>query len=270
MTSPVVLADRAIISLSGPDTRSLLQGLITNDIARLSPERPLYAALLTPQGKILFDFLLFERATEIVIDCAAPTARDLAKRLSLYRLRAKVQIDLRDDLKVVASWDDAVADGHADPRLSALGTRKIIVRSDVANGDSGADTYLAHRLALGVPEGADFGQDRLFALDADLEELHGVAFDKGCYVGQELTARMKHRGTARKRLVPVVTEDGGDCPPHGETLLANGRDVGTVVSVHGGRGFALVRLDRLAEAGDAAMEAAGMRLTIVRPSWLFA
>jgi folate-binding protein YgfZ len=129
--------------------------------------------------------------------------------------------------------------------------------------------YHELRLSLGVPEGADFGSDRMFVLDADLEELHGVSFDKGCYVGQELTARMKHRGTARKRLLPIEAAEGA-LPPGGTDLIAGGHNIGDITSSYGTRGFALVRLDRLAEAVSDTAEAAGIRISIHRPGWLFA
>jgi folate-binding protein YgfZ len=195
-----VLGDRAVIAVSGPEARTFLQGLITNDITKLTPGAPLYAALLTPQGKILFDFLLYEHEGMILLDCARVTVEALEKRLSMYRLRARVDIASRGDLGVLVSWSGTGEGAWRDPRVPRLGHRSIGTDDFDA---AAADAYLAHRLALGVPEGRDFGQDEMFALDADLEELHGVSFDKGCYVGQELTARMKHRGTARKKLLPI-------------------------------------------------------------------
>jgi folate-binding protein YgfZ len=254
--------DRAVIALSGPDRRSFLQGLITNNIDLLAPEKPIYAALLTPQGKILFDFLIVEDdAGMIFLDCPAPSRDGLIKRLAMYRLRSKVEIAPRDDLAIFASWDGSLLPGISfeDPRHAALGRRSIAPRADGQNG------FCAHRLSLGVPEAADFGMDKMFALDAGLDELHAISFDKGCYVGQELTARMKHRGTARKRLLLVQS----DTPLTVNTdLRANGHSLGEIVSVYDNRGFALVRLDRLAEAGDAPVEVAGKHVSLVKPSWL--
>ena len=136
-----------------------------------------------------------------------------------------------------------------------------------AGPDSAAPTaYLDHRLSLGIPEGADFGSDRMFALDADLDELHGVSFDKGCYVGQELTARMKHRGTARKRLLPI--ESDAQLPAADTAVMAAEREMGVITSVYGRRGFALMRLDRLAEAQDAPLQAAGIHVSVRKPIWL--
>jgi folate-binding protein YgfZ len=265
-----VLNDRAIIAVSSLEAKTFLQGLITNDINKVAPDLPLYAALLTPQGKILFDFLICERDGAILLDCARATAEALQKRLTLYRLRAKVDIARRDDLAVVASWNGDALGGGCDPRVADLGWRAVVADGDVAENSS--ESYTAHRLALGVPEARDFGQDEMFALDADLEELHGVSFEKGCYVGQELTARMKHRGTARKKLLPVETVSGGALPPPGSRFSAAGSDLGAVTSIYGGRGFALLRMDRLAEAEaeGKTLEAAGVPVRVNRPMWLFA
>lgn len=263
MSPPTRLTDRALLSLSGPGARSFLQGLITNNIEAVRAGNPIYAALLTPQGKILFDFLIAEHGGALLLDVSAPQRDALQKRLTLYRLRAKVEIAPRDDLAVYASWGATAP--SADPRHPALGLRTI-APADTSNGTG---DYLFHRLRLGIPEGADFGQDRLFALDADLDELHAITFDKGCYVGQELTARMKHRGTARKRLLPIETLDGSLLPTAGTTITANGRDIGTVSSTYGERGFALIRLDRLDEADNTVTKAGNTALCVVKPSWLF-
>ena len=260
-----LLEDRAVIAVAGPEARTFLQGLITNDVERLTPGEGRYAALLTPQGKILFDFLLTEGDGAILLDCALPARDALARRLSMYKLRAKVTIEPRDQLAVVASWDGAVvpnALSYPDPRLAGLGERGVIARAELPGGLADAADYHAHRLALGVPEGADFGSDRMFALDADLDELHAVDFTKGCYVGQELTARMKHRGTARKRLLPV---EGGEGPP-GTPVTAGGKDIGEMASAH----FALIRLDRLDEAQGAPVSAGSNAVDLIKPSWLFA
>jgi len=260
-----VLNDRAIIAVAGPEARNFLQGLITNDIDKLTSGTPLYAALLTPQGKVLFDFLLYEREGTILIDCARITAEPLEKRLSTYRLRAKVEIAGRGDLAVIASWNGGTDGEWRDPRVAALGQRSIGIDDTEC---ASADAYTAHRLDLGVPEGRDFGQDEMFALDADLEELNGVSFDKGCYVGQELTARMKHRGTARKKLLPIEAAAGG-LPSPGSRVSASGSDLGAITSIYKNRGFALIRLDRYAEAQDAPLESEGTRVNVKKPSWLF-
>jgi folate-binding protein YgfZ len=276
-----ILDDRAIIALSGPDARDFLQGLVTADMAACSNQCAVYAALLTPQGKILFDFFIApETENRFLIDCEAARAADLGKRLSLYRLRAKVEIAPQPQLAVAAVWED---DGStpltpvgaiifADPRLPALGVRMIAVRDVLARATStfARGDYPGHRLGLGVPDSADLPPDSVFALDAGLEELNGVSFKKGCYVGQEVTARMKHRATARRRFVVVESADG--LPPTGTPVLSEGREIGTLASGEANRALALVRLDRLAEAeaAQAPITAAGRTLVLRKAGWLHA
>ena len=260
------LTDRAVIAVSGPEARAFLQGLVTNDAEKVAPGRALYAALLTPQGKILFDFLVSENGGTLLLDCRREAREALVKRLLLYKLRTKVEIKARDDLAVFAGLDgEAMLGGFADPRLPALGTRAIAAKGEIA-ARTGSDQYHALRLDLWVPEGDDFGSDKMFALDAGLDELHAVSFDKGCYVGQELTARMKHRGTARKRLLGLATLDESPLA-RDVSVTANGQEIGAVASVYGPRGFAIIRLDRLADAVPP-FEAGGTAANITEPSWL--
>jgi hypothetical protein len=266
------LDDRAVVAVSGPEAKSFLQGLITNDVETLDRHRALYAALLTPQGKVLFDFLITADDESLLLDCRAGAREALIKRLTMYRLRAKVQIAPRDDLAVVAAWGGGLEMesleefGFRDPRHPDLGARAITLRDAISPRH---DDYLSHRLSLGIPEGADFGSDKMFALDADLDELHAVAFDKGCYVGQELTARMKHRGTARKRLLPVAAAT--PLPAPGAAIRAGAQEIGEIASAYGQQGFALVRLDRLEEAGDTPLTADGSSgVVVTRPHWLSA
>ena len=256
------LTDRAVISVEGTEARAFLQGLITNDADALAPGRPLYAALLTPQGKILFDFLVKERDGAFLLDCLATARDDLVARLSMYKLRAKVEIAARDDLGVY------YGEGDADPRLEALGERAILSRGAVESRP-GSDAYHERRLDHGVPEGLDFGSGKMFALDADLDELGAISFEKGCYVGQELTARMKHRGTDRKRLFAVTSTDGKPLPGRDVPITAGIRELGAITSVYGDRGFALMRLDRLAEAAGDALEAQGIEIEVRHQNWLF-
>ena len=265
---PVHLKDRAIIALEGGEARDFLQGLITNDIRGLTPQTGLYAALLTPQGKILFDFLVTEGDGAVLLDCPANRAEALAKRLTMYRLRARIDIAIRPQLTVFAGLSGRPAERaitFADPRLAALGPRSIGAVAEMPDFLEGPATYHAERLTLGVPEGLDFGSDKVFALDAGLEELHAVDFDKGCYVGQELTARMKHRGTARKRILPVRAD--GMLPPAGTAIASAGLEIGEIISTYGAEGFALVRLDRLDEA-KASLTAGMIAVTLARPQWL--
>jgi folate-binding protein YgfZ len=261
------LEDRAVIAVTGPEARSFLQGLITNDVEALAPGKGIYAALLTPQGKVLFDFFLAEGDGAILIDCAAATRDALLKRMSLYKLRAKVALEARDQLAVIAGDDGAAPSSaipYPDPRLAGLGWRAFIAKGEMPTGLQYAASYHARRRALGVPEAADFGSDKMFALDADLDELHAVDFAKGCYVGQELTARMKHRGTARKRLLAFEAS----AATAGAAVTAGDKDVGEIASFENGHGFALIRLDRLAEAGDAPLLTDAVSVNLIKPDWL--
>lgn len=270
MVMPIAhLEDRSVVAIAGPEARPFLQGLITNDIERLAPGQGVYAALLTPQGKILFDFFLVEGDGAVLIDCLATARDDLVKRLTMYKLRSKISIETREQLAVLAEWDGASARygiSYPDPRMPALGARAIIATGEMRRNLLTADAYHKHRLAFGIPEGSDFGSDRMFALDADLDELHAIDFAKGCYVGQELTARMKHRGTARKRLLPLQL---APATTRNALVRAGGRDIGEVTSDYGERGFALLRLDRLDEAGSEKLLAGEQEVKVSRPSWLF-
>jgi folate-binding protein YgfZ len=272
---PIHLEDRAILAVSGAEARPFLQGLITNDLDRLKSGIGLYAALLSPQGKIAFDFLLAEGDGAILIDCARPQRDALLKKLKLYRLRTPVTIEPRDQLNVYvnlrghpdnrpASYAER-AITFADPRHEGLGLRSIGAVAEMPRGLAAASAYHAARLVLGIPEAGDFGFEKIFALDAGLEELHGVAFDKGCYVGQELTSRMKHRATARKRLFLVQSETR--LPPIGTEILDGTQSLGEIVSSYGSTGFALVRQDRLG-ADPGHVTAGDISVALIRPSWL--
>lgn len=197
------LADRALLRLSGEDVRGFLQGLVTNDVALLSPERPLWAGLLTPQGKALFDFILWADGEDVLIDCEREAAGDLARRLTLYRLRRKIAIEPVDGLAV--HWTPRSTGSPSDPRLTDLGTRWLAPPGDSAEG------WLAHRLSLGVTEGrAELGSDKILWLECNAAELGGVSFTKGCYVGQENTARMNYRSKVNRRLVVVPADAPGE------------------------------------------------------------
>lgn len=261
-----LLTDRAVIALSGADAESFLQGLITNDMKDCREGRPIYAALLTPQGKILFDFIVAKEGDYFLMDCAAVRADELVKRLGFYRLRAKVEIAPRPDLKVAAVWSEKSDIGFSDPRLAEMGRRAIAAQLPAASATL-AD-YHAHRIQLGVPDSADLPPDTTFALDAGFDELHGVSFTKGCFIGQEVTARMKHRGTARRRM--VIVESNGPLPAAGTPLVAEQQEIGTLVTSQGLRGIALVRLDRLADAemSRTAIMARSISVTLRKPNWL--
>jgi len=272
---PVHLTDRAVLAVSGPEARDFLQGLITNDVTALGPGIGIYAALLSPQGKILFDFFLAEGDGALLIDCAATATDMLLKKLRLYKLRAKVEIEARDQLGVYAalpgeaaaravSFADPRLDPSLDPSLAVLPARSIGAVAEMPRL-AGPAAYEHVRLQAAVPEAADFGFEKIFALDAGLDELHGVAFDKGCYVGQELTARMKHRATARKRPYRISAEQA--LPPIGTPVTCGAVEIGEILSTYGRTGFALLRLDRLAEA-QSSPAAACIPLALTRPAWL--
>jgi hypothetical protein len=277
MVHASLLEDRALIALGGAEAHDFLQGLITNDMALCVDGRAIYATLLTPQGKILFDFFVVPVGKDrLLLDCAAARAADLLKRLLVYRLRAKVDIAVRPELGVAALWDKEAPTpiphgivGFADPRHPALGVRAIGARDVLARAMSAATPgdYQGHRLSLGIPDSADLAPDTVFALDAGLEELNGVSFRKGCYIGQEVTARMKHRATARRRF--FIAETDGSLPVFGTSLDSGGREVGTLASGVGGMALALVRLDRLAEAQAAhsPIVAGGHAFTLRKPEW---
>ena len=273
---PACLDDRAVIAISGPEARGFLQGLVTNDIVGgLAPGIGLYTALLSPQGKILFDFLVTEGEGALLLDVARASSDAALKKLRMYKLRAKVEIELRPQLRVYLDLkghpdnrptpyaDRAIS--FTDPRLAALGVRSIAAEAEMPHNLAGPHQYHETRLALGVPEAGDFGFERIFALDAGLEELGGVSFTKGCYIGQELTSRMKHRATARKRILAAVADV--PLPAPGTAITRGGAEIGELTSNHGTRGFALVRLDRLEET-QGEIRAGEIVVALNRPAWL--
>jgi folate-binding protein YgfZ len=251
-----LLEDRGVISVSGADATGFLQGLLTNDVERLAPGQARYAALLTPQGKILFDMIVVRAhgdAPSYLIDCAAAQAADLAKRLGFYKLRAKVTIADESATRAVAAfWGDEPpsVEGlvYADPRDPRLGSRGILAREVAAAiGSEHVGDYEALRIATAAPKGGvDFTYGDAFPHDANFDLLHGVDFDKGCYVGQEVVSRMQHRGTARKRVARVKL--AGPAPAPGTPVLDRELAVGTLGSSSGREALALLRLDRAEEA----------------------
>jgi hypothetical protein len=242
------LQSRAVVEVSGPDWRSFLQGLLTNDVEALEPGEARFGALLTPQGRVLFDLFVIGGHGGCLIDVAASRRDEFVQRLTLYRLRAKVEIRPLD-IGVFADLDpQASAPGWvADPRLPALGLRGY---TQAAPTDELELTYDAHRLALGVPGSADF----------DL--LNGIDFKKGCFVGQETTSRMKRRGAIRSRMLPIVFE--GRPPAPGAEVLAGTLRAGEVLSGMRGRAMALVRLDRI-EGAELTVD--GRPVRVETPPW---
>ncbi|PTW62195.1 hypothetical protein C8N35_101232 [Breoghania corrubedonensis] len=268
------LPSRAVVGIGGEGAEHFLQGLITCDVAGLEEGAARYGGLLTPQGKILFDFLVERREGAFRFDLPAALVADFVKRMTLYKLRAKVEIaNLSETHQVLAIWGEAeMPDGaFADPRHVDLGFRLILPREAtppagfIETDEAAWDT---HRIALAVPAGGiDFEYGQTFPHDADMDQLAGVAFDKGCYVGQEVVSRMRHRGTARRRIVEVSAES--DLPQTGSEITAAGKAAGTLGSVAGRRGLALVRIDRIGTAlkEGAPVTAGGIAVTPKIPDW---
>ncbi len=283
------LPDRGVVRVSGEDARGFLGGLVTTDVARLAPGLGRFAALLTPQGKIVVDFLMTEAPSGqggeqgggFLLDCPRALAQTLTDKLRFYKLRAKVAVDnLSDALGVIVAWDGEAAVkpdlGFTDPRHPALGYRILAPEArarevaDLIGADLTASAaYEAHRIACGVPRGGlDFIYGDAFPHEANMDRLHGVDFDKGCYVGQEVVSRMQHRGTARTRIVRVALD--GPSPEAGATVLAGDKAVGSMGSSADGLGLALLRTDRVTDALNAglALSAGGLGLRLADPDAL--
>jgi folate-binding protein YgfZ len=233
------LSDRAVIAVSGPDWRGFLQGLLTQDVEALAAGEIRFAALLTPQGRLLFDLFVIGEADGCRLDCAAERREALIQRLSIYRLRAKVEI-APIDVPVLALWNinEAPEGWLADPRLPALGFRGYGVAAPAAKKGS----YAHHALSLGTPGPADFGDDATYPIEANFDLLHGIDFKKGCFVGQETTSRMKRRGQIKTRMASIAFD--GPSPAAGSELLAGSLRAGEVHSGVDGLAMASLRLDR--------------------------
>jgi hypothetical protein len=286
----VLLDDRGILAVSGPDRRPFLQGLVSNDVEKVSPAAACYAAFLTAQGKYLHDFIMVEADESIWLDAEAARLGDLKRRLSIYRLRAKASLDERLDLCVAAVFgaDAPAALGlpsrpgvarpfgsgiaFVDPRLAALGARAILPReaarallSDAGISEADFDSYDRLRLSLGIPDGSrDLVLEKSILLEAGFDELNGVDWQKGCYIGQELTARTKYRGLVKRRLMPVEIE--GPPPLPGAIVTMDGREVGEMRSSRDGLGLALLRIEPVHEGKRLAAGEAS--LVPVRPAWM--
>jgi tRNA-modifying protein YgfZ len=282
-----VLPDRGMVRVAGEDAEKLLQGVITNDMDLLATQPAIHAALLTPQGKILFEFFVAKAGKDsFLLETGANEAAGLAKRLAMYRLRAKVTIeDVSAEYRVLAFWgasphspgETAGTMSFPDPRLPDLGLRILAeAKLDVVSASNGMDAtaeeYHAHRIALGVPEGGkDYALGDTFPHEADLDQLNGVSFTKGCFVGQEVVSRMQHRAHVRKRVVPVEAAGPGDLRP-GVEITTGAAVIGKVGSVAGRLALAMLRLDRAAEAKAKSqpLTADGIEIVPHRPDWLAA
>lgn len=291
--SYVALEDRGVVSLRGDDARSFLQGLTTNDINLVTPDRAIWTGLLTPQGKYLFDFFLAEMMGALVLDVERSRMDDLLALLARYKLRAKV--DITDDSAdwIVVALIGSEADGPAlagfegrggafaggicfvDPRYGGAGARAIMPRDVLANLDDqgfergGAEDYDLHRLICGLPDGSrDLVVGKSFPMEHGFDGLHGIAWEKGCYVGQEMTARMRYRANMKRTMLPV--EIDGPTPAQGTPVTQNGRDAGEMRSSRDGIGLALLRIEALEKFGgpDGELLAGEARITPMRPPWL--
>lgn len=239
------LAHRAVITVSGEDAKDFLQNLVTTDIEGLKPGEAAYTALLQPQGKILFDFFILAQDGHYLIDCSAAQRADLVKRLTFYRLRAKVTIAESDEDVGVAPVKPANGASFTDPRAAQLGARLIVPKGSLPSGED--DGYRGGRIRLGLADtDEDIGSGELFPHEANLDQLGGVSFKKGCFIGQEVVSRMEHRGTARNRIVPIYVPKGA--PAKGTEIKAGDKLVGTVLSSTGSDALAVIRLDRLKDA----------------------
>ena len=235
------LTDRAVLTIEGEDRVSFLQGLVSNDVADAAPGRAVFAALLSPQGKWQADFFILSDGERLFLDCEAAQAPGLQTKLTRFRLRSKAMV-APSALRVFVGWDGRpeVADAVAapDPRLPEAGWR---VLAGAVAATSGAEDWDAHRLRLGLPDGSrDIEADKAVLLEAGFDELHGVSWTKGCYMGQELTARTKYRGLLKRRLIPVGIE--GLAPEPGTPVVLDGLEVGAMRSSRGAAGMALLRL----------------------------
>jgi folate-binding protein YgfZ len=267
------LQDRAVILVDGPDAEHFLQNLVTTDLDGLSRDEVKPGALLTPQGKILFDFLVSRHtATSFLVDCRAETADDMIRRLTIYKLRAKVEISKQDQLLVDVRWNGDSGSSQtdsswlADRRFPAMHVERRYAKG--APSKAGAEEWRRLRIANGIAEsGEDYTLGDAFPHDVLLDETGGIGFHKGCYVGQEVVSRMQHRGTARRRV--MLVEGADDLPASGTEIKANGRAIGVLGTVDGTAGLAIMRTDRVKDALDARLPitADGTTVTLSIPAW---
>lgn len=289
----IALTDRGLITVGGPDRRTFLQGLVSNDMERVGPDRAIWAALLTAQGKYLHDFFIVEIDDVLYLDCEAERLMDLGQRLSRFKLRAQVDLGIASDFDVWCAYGEGALAGaslpadegaarpieggvlYCDPRLAAIGIRAILpklagpgVWQSLNATDGSRAAYDRRRIPLGLPDGSrDMVVEKSILLENNFDPLHGVDWKKGCYVGQELTARTKYRGLIKKRLIPVEFDGAG--PEAGMQIEFDGRDAGEMRSVGEGMGLALLRLEHVREVldGKGRFTAGGVVLSPKFPDW---
>jgi folate-binding protein YgfZ len=289
------LPSRGILAIDGPDRAAFLQGLVSNDVTQAGPSRAIYAAFLTPQGKYLHDLLIVELGGKLLLDGEVERLADLQRRLKMYKLRSKITLeDAGSQFSVTAVFGAGalealglpvepgaaapLGDGvvFADPRLPGLGARAILPRGTEASvlepaGFSAADVAAYDRLRLeaGVPDGSrDMVIEKAILLENNMDELHAISWQKGCYMGQELTARTRYRGLVRKRLFPVIVD--GKLPEPGTPVMLGDKEAGEMRSGSGDRALALLRLEEVerAEAEGIPLVAGEAKLTPVKPDWV--
>ncbi|MGZ9113667.1 MAG: CAF17-like 4Fe-4S cluster assembly/insertion protein YgfZ [Brevundimonas sp.] len=253
------LDSRALIRVTGPDARPFLHNLLTQDVETLAPGRLRFGGLLSPPGRLLFDLFLLGLEDGVLLDVAADRRDALMQRLAMYRLRAEVAVEA-DDRAVFAAWDGEAHDFIPDPRTPALGGRRY---GDGPGTNAAEDDWQAHRLAVGVPDpAADALSDKTYPIEADFDLLNGIDFQKGCFVGQETTSRMKRRGAIRNRMLPIAFD--GPAPAFGAEVLNGELRAGEVLSGRDGAAMALVRLDRI----DGTLTVDGRPVRIRWPAWM--
>jgi folate-binding protein YgfZ len=264
MTRLAALPGRAVIEVGGEDRVAFLQGLVSNDVAEAVPGRAVWAALLTPQGKYLADFFILADGDCLLLDAERAQVPMLVQRLTRFRLRSKVTIREAAELLVYVAWEgdpNVGAIAAPDPRLPDAGWR--VLASAPLPTNAGEDDFDRHRLMLGLPDGTrDLEVEKTVLLEAGFDELRGVSWSKGCYMGQELTARTKYRGLVKRRLLPVVVD--GSLPQPGTPVSRDGTEVGTMRSGRDGLGLAVLRLDAL----DVPLACGEARLTARVPGWM--
>ena len=293
-SSHIILHDRGLLKVSGDDSLNFLQGLVTNDVSRADPECALYSAMLSPQGKYLYDFFIVQMNGELVLDCEAGRLDDLKRKLNMYKLRSKVQlIDISKNFIVSAFFGESVAEtlqlnkiegaakpflggvAFIDPRIASIGGRAIIPRDNAGDkltkvgfSVGNPEEYESLRLSLGLPDGSrDMLIDKAILLENGFHELNGIDWEKGCYMGQELTARTYYRGLIKKRLMPVEIE--GPLPASGTAIMLGDKNVGEMRSGNAEWGLALIRLEQfndISKSGES-FSAEETILRPVKPGW---